>query len=219
MTTLPAPLEVAPLPFPLRVEDAPEAIRRMAIAVSVVRARLDTEFGLPRLEELLVDGLREGELDLCVKAYEAGYEGDPIADRALRKVGAELQMAMLQNRDLAPGHLQVISYHQRVYDRAPHKRKQGRYGEHDHFYRNVGICILIRLACAEYGIHATRNRESRRAQRSPSGCSLIVKALARHRFNIEETSLQKKIWGGVWGELVRRIPDATFFAAFSASGR
>jgi hypothetical protein len=90
LTSVPALL---PLPFPLRAEDEPEAIRRMASAVSFVRDRLDTEYGLERLEELLMDGLREGELDLCVKAYEAGYEGDSIADRALRKVGAELQTA------------------------------------------------------------------------------------------------------------------------------
>ena len=207
------------LPFPLRAEDESEAIRRLAIAVSKVRDRLDSA-GLERLEALLIAGLREGQLSLCVKAVEAAdKQEDPIADRALRKVAAELQMDLLQKRDLAPGHLQVIAYYQRVSDRAPHKRKPGRYGEHDHFYRNIGLSILIRLASAENGVDAARNRENRRARRNPSGCSLVTAALARNRFHIEETTLQNKIWFGVWGELVRRIPDAAFFAAFSTSER
>jgi hypothetical protein len=33
----------------------------------------------------------------------------------------------VQGRELAPGHLQIIAYYQRASQRAPHKRKPGRY--------------------------------------------------------------------------------------------
>jgi hypothetical protein len=73
-----------PLPFPLGVADERRAINRLAVDVAVVRHKFNKEFGLPRLEELLLDGLREGQLTLAVKASEAADNGDPIADRALR---------------------------------------------------------------------------------------------------------------------------------------
>ena len=110
MTFLPAPP-----PYPLRVEDEREAIRRLTIDVARVRHMLTKEYGLERLETLIVEGLRAGRLSLAEKAVEAASKGDRIADRALRGVGAELQMALLQKRDLEPGHLQVIAYLQRAY--------------------------------------------------------------------------------------------------------
>ena len=51
-----------PLPYPLRVEDEREAIERLAIDVALVRHVLTKEYGLGRLEELLIDGLRDGQL-------------------------------------------------------------------------------------------------------------------------------------------------------------
>ena len=155
---------------------------------------------------MLLDGLREGRLSLASKAQEAADKGDPIADRALRKVGAELQIALLQKRDLAPGHLQVISYYQRVHDRAPHKRRAGRHGEHDLTIRDVGICSLIRLGCAVYGVPPTRALEGRHGRRRlPSGVSLITAALARSKvLHLDEATVQRKIWFGMWGELVRQ---------------
>jgi hypothetical protein len=205
-----------PLRFPLSIEDERRAINRLAVDVALVRHKLNKDFGLPRLEELLLAGLREGHLALCVKAREAADKHeDPIADRALRKVAAELQTALMQKRDLAPGHLQVIAYYQGVSDRAPHKRRAGSHGEHDLWVRNIGICSLIRMACAVYGVNPTREldgpRRSRR--RPPSGISLVVAALAKNKLHLEEKTIQRHIWLGVWGELVRRIPDVVFFAS------
>jgi hypothetical protein len=54
------------------------------------------------------------------KAVEAAEKhDDEIADAALRQVGAELQMPLVQRRDLAPGHLQILAYYQRAAKRAP----------------------------------------------------------------------------------------------------
>ena len=44
---------------------------------------------------------------------------------------------------------------------------------------------------------------STRHDRRPSGCSLVRTALAKNGINIEEKTLQNKIWGGVCGALVR----------------
>jgi hypothetical protein len=213
MTKLPTTL--VPSPEPLRPEDEHEAIQRLAIAVAVVRPKLSKEYGLERLETLLTEGLRAGQLSLASKAVEAAHKGDSIADRALRMVGAELQMALLQKRDLAPGHLQVIAYFQRAGARAPHKRKPGRYSEYDAWVRNVGICTLIRLACALYGVPPTRALESRQnaRRRRPSGSSLIQAALAKNKVHIAEATIQRHIWLGIWGDLVRQIPADVFFAA------
>jgi hypothetical protein len=69
---------------------------------------------------------REGALSITIKAVEAADQGDDLADAALRTVGAELQTLLVQGRDLAPGHLQIVAYLQRAARRAPHKRKRGR---------------------------------------------------------------------------------------------
>src|SRR5262249_45975624 len=155
------------------------------------------EFSIEWLETKLRQSLCEGGLALACKAVVAADQGDAIADEALRDVGAEL---LLQRPDLLmPGHLQIISYLQRVTKtkRPPHKRKPGRYGEYDHWVRDIGICLLIHLACKEFGVKATRNRENRRANRKPSGCSLVKQGLARRMLNLEEKTIQEHIFLGL----------------------
>ena len=122
-------------------------------------------------------------------------------------------MALLQKRDLAPGHLPVITYYQQAATRAPHKRKRGRYSEYDVWVRNIGICTLIRWACVAYGVPPTRAQESRRNQRRPSGISLMTAALARNKAHIEEVTIQRHIWLGLWGEIVRQTSSDAFLAA------
>jgi hypothetical protein len=194
-----------PLPYPLAAADKQRAINRVAIWVSLIHHRLSSEeHSREWLGTALRRGLREGQLTLSIKAVEAAdHYRDYIADAALREVGAELQALLVQGRELAPGHLQVISYLQRAAQRAPHKRKPGRYTWHDTWDRNIGICILILLACKEFGVPPTRNRESRRADRNPSGTSLVTKGLARNKIHLDEGTIQRHIWHGVWGELVR----------------
>jgi hypothetical protein len=156
------------------------------------------------LETELRKGLREGRLSLTIKAVEAADKGDELADAALRAVGAELQIPLLQRRYLAPGHLQVIAYFQRVGQRAPHKRPRGRRW-YDDWGRNIDICVLIHVACLEFGVRPTRNRAARRANSDPSGTSLVVDGLARNGFHLDEGNVQEHVWFGLPGELVRSI--------------
>jgi hypothetical protein len=195
-----------PLSYPLTAADEPRAINRLAMAVALVRHALNKEYSVEWLETTLRSSLREGGLTLAEKTVEAADKGDRIADAALRDVGAELQVDLLQRRDLKAGHLQIIAYYQRAARRPLQKRKQGRYSCHDHWCRNMGICFLIQLASAEYGVEPTRNLNSRSVNREPSGISLVAAALARNKINLEEGTIQQHIWFGVWGELARRLP-------------
>jgi|SRR5262249_43294178 len=193
---------LVPLTHPLDAADEQRAIKRTAIAVAMVRHKFSNS--REWLETELRTGLREGRFALTIKAVEAADKGDEIADAALRDIGAELQMPLVQGRDLAPSHLQVIAYFQRAAKRPPHKRKRGRYAWYDDWQRNVGICFLILLTCAEYGVTPTRNRQSRRSGRRPSGISIVTAALALNRINLDEGTIQQKIWFGLMGELVRQ---------------
>jgi hypothetical protein len=195
---------LVPLSYPLILADEQRAINRMALAVAMVLHTMEKEHSRKWLKTTLQRYLREGALTISEKAVEAADAGDEIADGALRDVGAELQTALVQGRDLAPGHLQVIAYFQRAGRRAPHKRPRGQRW-YDDWFRNLAICILVQLACAEYGVDPTRNRESRRAKQYPSGISLVVGALARNKIHIEEESVQRHIWLGLPGELARQI--------------
>ena len=183
------------------VFDEQTAISRVAAWVAQVREKLENSSG--RLEFLLQQSLREGSLEIAVKTVEAADKGDEIADTALRQVAAELQPHVLQQGPLAPGHLQIIAYLQRVATRAPLRRGAGRYPSYGVFCRNIGICVLISLACAEFDIQPTRNRGQRRAGH-PSGVSLVAAGLSRNRINLDERTIQDKIWFGVAGALVKR---------------
>jgi hypothetical protein len=175
----------------------------VAAWVERVRHTLMKEHGREQLETMLRQGLRDGALVLTIKAVEAADAGDEIADAALRHVGAELQMPLLQRRDLAPGHVQIIAYLQRAARRAPHKRPRG-HRWYDDWIRNLHICFLVAIACREFSLSPTRNREARRANRNPSGISVIVAAMVRNGIHIEEKTIQSHIWHGLAGELVRR---------------
>jgi hypothetical protein len=211
---------LVPLDYPLAPADVPRAVDRLAVVVAPLRHTFTKTYSPEWLEKNLRRYLREGGLTIAVKAVDAAErDDDEIADAALRKVGAESQMPLVQKRDLAPGHLQIIAYYQRVHDRDPLKRKQGRYVWSDVWVRNMEICFTVLLACAEFGVEQTRNRESRRANRNASGISLTQKAFARNGVNLEEKTIQNKIWFGIWGELARRFeaehPVETWFRSVS----
>jgi hypothetical protein len=188
------------------VFDEKRAINRVSVWVSMLRHKMEKEYSREWLETELRKGLREGRLSLTIKAVEAADNGDEIADAALREVGAELQMQLLQKRDLAPGHLQVIAYLQRAAKRAPHKRPRGRRW-YDDWVRNIHICLLIvrprmpRVRCAGKPQPGRAPREQRRTV----GISLVVAALARNKIHLDEGSVQENLWFGLPGELVRGI--------------
>src|SRR6516162_4275658 len=168
---------------------------------------LDKEYSRELLQTMLEEGLREGEYDLAKCAVDAANAGNEIADAALRTIAREMLGDALPERK--PGHVQVRAYGQRALDQPPHKRPQGR-NRHDNLVRNIQICCYVILACREFGVLATRNREERRADRrygnrAPSGISLVVKALDRHgNLRLDEASVQQNIWFGLPGALARR---------------
>ena len=187
--------------------DVEGAIARTAERVAALRPQLDPAEGVAWLERSLLDALRAGDLVICAKAIEAAdKDDDPITDAALRQVGSELQTALLQKRDLAPGHAQIVTYVQRVLrlNRATHRRGRGRQWW-DNWGRDLTLCVLIGVACCDFpGLQVTRNRASRRAGARPSVISIVVAALARGGINVEEENLQQHIWLGLLGALARR---------------
>jgi hypothetical protein len=194
---------LVPLNYPLAAADEQRAINRVSVWVSMLRHKMEKEYSREWLETELRKGLREGRLSLTIKAVEAADKGDEIADAALRTVYAEMTGGTLPER--GPGHLQLWAYGQRAVLRAPHKRPRGRRW-YDDWTRNIDICVLIGLACREFGVRASRNRAARRANKGePSGISLVVAALARNKIHLDEGSVQENLWFGLPGELVRGI--------------
>jgi hypothetical protein len=177
-------------------------ITEAAAWVKTVLPTLDEKkYSRDWLETRLLQGLRDGVLTLSIKAVEAAETGDEIADAALRLVHAEMVGGAIP--EWAPGHLQVWSYGQRAVLRAPNQRRRGRQW-YDNWIRDLEICFLIALASTQFNLSPTRNREARRANRIPSGISVIVAALARNGIHLDESTVQENIWFGLMGELARR---------------
>jgi hypothetical protein len=194
------------LPYPLTAADVPRAVERVALWVSMRRQVMEKQFSVDWLATELRKGLRAGRLTLTIKALEAAEKhDDEIADVALREVYAELIGGAIAER--GPGHLQILAFGQRAVLRAPHQRGRG-HRWHDHWMRNITICVWIELACREFGVRASRNRAARRANREPSGCSLVVAALARNEIYLDEGTVQQNLWFGLAGELARGIVPA-----------
>src|SRR5262245_49680249 len=170
--------------------------------VAQVLPTMGKNYSRERLETLLLQGLREGVLTLTIKAVEAAEkDGDEIADAALRLVFAEMAGVMPAQREA--GHLQVWSYGQRAVLRPPNRRPRGKRW-YDNWIRDLDICFLIARASAQFNLFPARNREARRANRNPSGISIIVAALARNGLHLEEDTVQRDIWFGLMGELAHR---------------
>jgi hypothetical protein len=190
-----------PLPYPLAAADGPRAVERIAVWVSMRRQVMEKQFSVDWLATELRKGLRAGWLTLTIKAIEAAEkDDDEIADAALREVYAELIGGAIAER--GPGHLQILAFGQRAVLRAPHQRGRG-HRWHDHWVRNITICVLIELACREFGVRPSRNRAARRANQEPSGVSLVVAALARNGIHLDESTVQENLWFGLAGELAR----------------
>jgi len=209
MTLLPTP----PVLLPTGELDENRAINRLADLIPMVRHWFEKEDSREFLETELRKGLREGRLPLTIYAVQAADAGDEICDAELRTVFAEWVGGMLPEQ--RPGHFQLRAYGQRAVLplRPPHKRPQG-HRWHDNWMRDIQVCMLIVLACREFGVLASRNRASRRANRTPSGISLVVAALARNGIHRNEGSVQN-LWFGLAGDLVRanvatRLPAGNY---------
>ena len=167
---------------------------------------MERQFSIEWLVTELRKGLRAGRLTLTIKAIEAAEKhDDEIADAVLREVYAELVGGAPAER--GPGHLQLVAYGQRAVLRAPHQRGRG-HRWHDHWLRNIAICVWIEMARREFGVRASRNRAARRANREPSGVSLVIAALARNQIHLDESTVQENLWFALPGELSRELVAA-----------
>jgi hypothetical protein len=103
-----------------------------------------------------------------------------------------------------PGHLQVLAYGQRAVLREPHQRPRG-HRWHDNWMRNILTCYLIAIVDRDFDIRPSRNRERSHGKRAHalSGIGIVVRALARHGVELDETNVQENIWFGAAGEIVR----------------
>src|SRR5262249_60638710 len=102
------------------------------------------------------------------------------------------------------GLIKFLTFGQLGVKRPPLTRRRGRQW-YDNWIRDLEICFLIALACGRFGLQPTRSREARRANRIPSGISVVVAALVRNGINIEEASVQRHIWLGLPGEIARYV--------------
>lgn len=175
--------------------------------VAHVQHMMEKEYSAEWLETNLQKGLRKGALTLTIKAVEAAEKhGDEIADAALRRVGAEMMGGRIVEGE---GGVQIWAYYQRAGQRPPLTRPRG-HRWYDDWIRNLGICFLVGVACREFNLLPTRNRESRR---TPSGISVIVAALDRNGIrnnrgkSYKESSVQEDIWLGLPGELAKQAME------------
>jgi hypothetical protein len=102
------------------------------------------------------------------------------------------------------GHFQIRPYGAGASKRDLNNRPRG-HRWYDDYVRHFFICFLIHFACREFNVKPSRNRESRRAKRDPSGISMVVSALARNGIHKEEESVRVHLWQGLYGELARLV--------------
>jgi hypothetical protein len=186
------------IPLPMTVLDEQRAIDRLAAQVASVLRRMSADGSRKNLASMLCDCLRRGDLIVTIKAIEAAEQQDDwLADSVLRVTYAEM------DTNHEPISDQLRAFGQRAVLRPPVKRGRGR-GQYDNWARDNGICCLVIEACAAFNVHPTRSRAARRADRIPSGISLVKKALERNKVFIEEKTIQEHIWFGLHGMLVRK---------------
>jgi hypothetical protein len=177
-------------------DDEAAMINRAAVVVALNRHKLDDDYGPEQMETMLRYALIAGTID-ATKVVTAAEAGDAIADAALRHVAAKMP-PFKPAETLTENDLQIISFGRRAVLRGP-----GRQSWSKLYYRHIAFCVLIHLACGEFGIRPTRALQSRSAKRKPSGCSVIAAALARNGIHIAEASLQVDVWFGIPGKLFR----------------
>ena len=186
--------------------DENRAIDCIADLIPKLRPRLEKEYSWELLHTELQKALREGELPLTTYAIQAANAGDEIADAALRIVFAEMAAVFGKLPGQGPGWIQIWAYGQIAVLRPPHKRPQGRRW-HDNWVGNIQICHLIYFVHRVFNVPASRNPEpaARDAKRAPSAISIVVDTLARNGIDLDEGNVQRNIWFGPPGKLVRAI--------------
>jgi hypothetical protein len=182
--------------LPMTVSDEQAAIAAVAEQVARWLPRMHNSH--ENLASMLRDSLRRGDLIVTIKAVNAAERKDDwLADAVLRATYAEMQNLREPMSD------QLRAFGERAVLRPPVQRGKGR-DQYADWSRNNGICFLVQWACNQFGVRPTRSRSARRADRIPSGISLVKKALERHKVFIEENTIQEHIWFSLPGVLARQ---------------
>ena len=214
---LPMKLPPTLLPTPGLTKEQMVDVVAWVAALEGIRPKLSPEYdGWGWASALTEQILREGDVrrvDVVVGAANAGSE---ICHAALMAVFAEMVGLGGAFPEPKPGHLQIWAYGQQAAVQqaamVPRKRRRGR-PSYNALPRDIEICRLVIWACREFreeGVRPTRNRADRRADlsprranRAPSGVSIVVAALARNGVHLVESSVREHVWFGWVGELVR----------------
>jgi hypothetical protein len=158
---------------------------------AVIQDKLTAE-GTPEwLEEVLCKFLREDQsLIETLELVKAADNGDWIADRALRRVDAEMR-----NAGIDPS-VTLKAYGIKAALRGPITRGRGRI---DNWRRDIGLCLLVYCAKQEFGLRHTRNRAQRR--RNEHSASSLVALVVGRAYNLDEKRIEN-LYGSCLGAKV-----------------
>jgi hypothetical protein len=216
MTKLPALLSIdTSLRLPTGGFDEARAIECVANFVAIFCPRMFHKLTTPKFsrewtETTIQRKLLEGGPDLNREVVEEAKAGDEVFHSALMRTYVQINRGGLPEQ---PGYLDIRTYGDGAILQGHKRHRPG----HDNRVRDCEVTVLIWYVARElrpYGISATRKQPSHanRAHpgRGPSAISLVVAALARNGVHLKEAHVQKNIWEGSRGRLVREILDQEY---------
>jgi hypothetical protein len=183
--------------------DEKRMIDIVAVELARLGPRIEKEWDLKFLQQLLLNGLRSGRPEFARNAVRAADRGDEFAHSALRIVYFEREGGAFPGR--GPWHVHIKQYGMRavVHPDAPRRSPRGRRWV-ENWVRNYHVCRFVVWTCDKFGLHPRRNRFAHRADRAPSGISVVVAALDQAKiWYTTEAYVQEHVWGGLAGEIVR----------------
>jgi hypothetical protein len=211
MTKLPALLSIdTSLRLPTGGFDEARVIECVANFVAIFCPRMFHKLTTPKFsrewtETTIQRKLLEGGLGLAREAVEEARAGDEAFHSALMHVYVQINRGGFPEQ---PGYLDIRTYGDGAILEGHKRHRPG----HDNWVRDAECCALIWYVyrqLRQHGISATR-KQPPHANRGPSAISLVVAALARNGVHFKEAHVQKNIWEGLRGRLVREILDQEF---------
>jgi hypothetical protein len=148
-------------------------------------ALLQTENSQLHVQTWLKRLVRQGTID-AVRVIEWANRGSADADIALRQVASE----MLDSGETPPK--SITGYAVLALNKPPVARRKG--GDAvDDLLRNQAISVIVSKAVEHWHPHLplSRSHHSKALKQSPSACSIVSTALAKHRINVGERRVEK----------------------------
>jgi hypothetical protein len=203
-----APVFPTSLRLPTGGFDEARAIECVAVFCSRMLHKLTTpKFSREWVETIIQRKLLEGRLDHAREAVREAKAGDEVFHSALMHVYVQINRGGLPEQ---PGYLDIRTYGDGVALQESYKHH--RPGQ-DNWVRDAELSALIWYVdrqLRQCGISATRKQKPHHANRNPSAISIVVAALACNGVHFKEAHVQKNIWEGLRGRLVREELDQKF---------